>query len=619
MSQQKFNNSSSDSKLSHWFQWNWSEDMDPKIAFIRALITWLILLFVYACFQFLWQIVNQASNYSGPVFELYPSSASNPVISRVSNWSVTITRGLVAVLIGMFISKIGHKKAVIFAFSMILISFPFILTPLMKQSMISNGMSQLSASEFSYGLFIVFRIFLAIGGTAITILQAPIIAKFFASVPRRRNLAIKLGSIPAQLAGILASLIFIDGIAKALAGSALNIANDWKLISAIVLIMVLVLFVFYLFIGMHFKLSDNSGKQTNLQDADAEQNKISWLLKQPKVLLFTIGATFSLYAGIEPGSGVLSNFWQTTTNNVNLTWAADGTLLKGSEIPNPSVQTVMLIWQMLYSASLFLGILTIGKWTNTKYSAAKFSGFSICCGSIFWAISFGLGAVGLGSTAIVVFVIIFGVLGSTCIFGAQTLTGLVPYRWGFTPKQITNYTGLMWTLMYVGYSILDILTSYVGTWGISANIATISDYVSNNQDVFNSMFTITDAEKISTAYKTIQKILLGTNIETIKTYVGAANQSLYNWEVIQKVFVNSQTLSTSFNNLQHQYIPQICVITIAPIVSGIIFMFVKRTDKEVPFTFKHFKENHMDFHNLKKISNKLFKTSLVIKEHEELI
>lgn len=613
------NKFSSQSKFSQWFKWNWSEDMDSKIALTRALITWIILLLTYACFQFLWQVVNQANNYQGPVYDLYPSSASNPTISRVSNWSVTITRGCVAVLIGGLITKIGHKKAVIFSFLMIFLSIPFIFTPAMKEAMIKDKISESTASQTSYALFILFRIFLAVGGTAITILQAPIIAKFIVN-PKRRNTAIKLGSVPAQVVGIIASLIFINGVVKI---GAAGVASQWKMISGIIMGFVGVLFIIYLFMGMHFKLRNNSVNKTQLSEADEEKNTIIWLIKQPRVMIFLMAGMFSLYAGIEPGSGVLSNFWKTTSNNVALTWSANGIPSGGS-----TVSTVMLIWQMLYSASLFLGIATIGKWSNTKYSAARFSGVMVCLGTVFWAISFGLGAVGLSSTLIAVFVIIFGVLGSSCIFGTQTLTGVIPYRWGFNPRQQTNYAGLSWTSMYIGYSILDIITAYVGTAGVSSNQALISDFVQNNTWVYNTdgtgLFSQTAAslsqQDLSAYYSKISNIMIGTSESSIKEYLTKLNVSdnYYNWNFINSL-MSKQSLSESFSKISNQYVPQISIISIAPIISGIIFLFIKNSNNEIKFTFKHFKEHHMDFHNVKRISNKLFGTKFVIKEQEEII
>lgn len=605
-------------KIAQYLQWNWSSDIDPKIAFTRALITLLILWLVYACFQFSWQVVNQANNYVGPVYTLWPSSASNPTISRVSNWSVTITRGCVAVLIGLLINRLGHKKACIFGFSMVLLSFPFILTLQMKLAMTSNGMGEEIASQFSYALFVIFRIFLSIGGTAIMILQAPVIAKFFTNL-KARNAAVKTGNVPAQAAGILASLIFINGVVKAGASS---VAANWQLISWIILGIILFLFVVYLFIGMHFKVNNNkttTNKQT-LEEAKTSENSFKWLLKQSKVLIFLAAGTFTLYAGIEPGSGILSNFWKTTVNNSHLCWGLNGLPTGDSTVGN-----AMLIWQMLYSASLFLGILTVGKWSNTKYPIAHFSGFAIVLGTCFWAISFGLGAAGFNNSYVLPIVLITGVMGSSMIFGTQALTCVIPYRWGFNTNQITNYTALSWTTLYVGYSILDIITAYVGTAGVSANQATIADFISNNDSLYTQLFANKDLNPklMSSYYGSIKNILLGTSWTDFTTYLqGLKNpidSSVFNPEVIQNILNKNASVSESFNNLNNQYIGQIIVISIAPVISGIVYLFIKKSDNEMPFSFKHFKENHMDFHNIKRLSNKWFKTNFKIKEIEKIV
>lgn len=606
----EFSMSNKKSKIQQLFQWNWNENIDPKIAFTRALITLIILWMVYACFQFSWQVVNQASNYSGPVYTLWPSSASNPTISRVSNWSVTITRGLVAIAIGLVITKIGHKKACIFAFSMMLLSFPFILTPQIKMSLLKSNMNEETASQLSYSLFVIFRIFLSIGGTAIMIAQTPVIAKFFVN-PKSRNAAVKCGNIPAQAAGILASLIFINGVVKI---GASQVAANWQLISGIVLFIVLALFITYLFIGMHFNISDKKVVKTELNDADKEKNSMLWLIKQPKVIIFLAAGMFSLYAGIEPGSGVLSNFWKTTTNNIALSW--DTTT--GLPIQNPTVSNAMLIWQMLYSGSLFLGIFTIGRWSNTNYPIARFSGYMICLGTSFWAISFGLGAVGFNYSYILPLVLITGILGSTLIFGTQALTGVIPYRWGFSNKQITNYAALSWTTMYVGYSILDIITAYVGTAGVSANMATIADYISNNTDKYSGLFNSgIDQEQMSSLYSSIKNILLGTSWTNLEAYLNGKNIAIssFNQAALQSVLNVNSTVATSVNNLANQYIPQITIISFAPLISGVIFACIKKLEHEKSFSFKDFKENHMDFHNLKRLSNKYFKTSFKVKEH----
>lgn len=364
------------SARSSWLQWSWSPDIDPRVAFARAMITIFLLWFTYAAFQFSWQLVNQASNFQGPVYALYPQSSSDPMIARTANWTVTIVRGLVAVGLGLLVTKIGHKNGIIFAMAMIIASFPFILTPQMKDAMIANGTDVQTASEAAYSLFILFRIFMSVGGTAIMIMQAPLIAKFFLK-PKTRNAVIKCSNIPANASGILCSMIFINGVVQtALKPTGLEVGHNWQMISGILLGFIGLMLVSYLLVGMHFYTPKASGKAAQLGDADPYRNSFKWMLKQPHILMLLLAATIALYAGIEPGIGLLGSFWQSQPANAAHVWNANGTF----NAAESSVSTTMLVWQMLYCAALFLGLAMMGKWSNTKYSQAKFSGIIIVIG-----------------------------------------------------------------------------------------------------------------------------------------------------------------------------------------------------------------------------------------------
>lgn len=599
------------SKFRQFIQWNWSDDIDPKIAMTRAISTWIMLLMLYTCFQFLWQVVNQANNYQGPVYELYPSSASNPMISRISNWSITITRGIVAIGLGLLITKIGHKKAVIFAVGMILLSFPALLTPMMKESMINNsGMSINSASQTSYGLFIVFRIFLAIGGTTINILQAPLIAKFFIS-KKQKNTAVKINNVPAQVAGILASLIFIGAISQTLTHAATEslgqilMSQKWILISGVVLGIVFAILMVYLFVGMHFTLKTNQQDKKELRDADSKKNSLGFLLKQPKVIFFTLSMVFLMYAGVEPGSGVLSSFWKTTHNNISLTW----NLTIGMTTSSTIVSDTMLIWQILYTSSIFIALFTVMKWSNTKYALSRYCGVMTILGCSLWGVSLGIGAIGLGNPSVQVMCILTGAFGSVFIFGAQSMMYIVPYRWGLTNAQLTNFTGFLWTSMYVGYSLLDIITSFAGSGGVAANLGTVADYIANHTNEYVSLFNNTSSpEAMSKAYGTIKNILLGANVPTNLN-------ELINPSKLAEI-LKTQSLTESISNLNNQYIGQIILIPAFPCIAGVLLFFVKKEDSEYPFSFKDFKQNHMHFNNTKKLINKLFKTNLQLQNIE---
>lgn len=584
-----------------WFSWSWNENLSNKVVMTRALLMFACMLLAYAVFQFSWQVTNQAnSTGNGPVAALYPTSVSNPLIARISNWSITLTRGCTAVLLGLLINKIGHKNGVIFGLGMMIFSFPYLLTPFIREQMINSNIDVTTASQVSYGLFIVFRMFLAIGGTSILVYITPIIAKFF-YYPKYRNACTKITTAPAQLAGIIASLILIDKTTK------VKISGDWQLIGGILVGITLLILIVYLIIGMHFKISDSSNKNTQEFMDQKQQNKLSSLLKQPKVWILLIISAFSLYAGIEPASGVLSNFWNRAVNNMQYVWDESGLYINEN-----SISTWQFAWQILYSLGLYVGLVTVAKWLNTKYSVAKYSSLMIFLGLAFWGASFGLGAYSLSNPITIVFTLIFGLLGSTLIFGSQVISSVIVYRWGWSLQQITNYTSFSITFMYLAYSGLDIITSFVGTAGVTSNIATYNDLLAIDPNLINNLEIFKIISKDGTTIVTGIDALkvLGNNL------LGSTGNNDWNWSLsnVNYLDLKNYTLDISRNNLSKQYVPQIIVISILPIVSSILYLFIKRIDTETPFSFKHFYHNYMHFNKTKRMFNKVFKTKFEIKD-----
>lgn len=612
-------------RTAQWLQWTYGPEVSERVAFARAMISIILLWLVYAAFQYSWQLVNQANSFGGPVYTLWPASQSDPTINRVSNWSITILRGFVAVAISLLVTKIGHKNACIFAMAMILSSFPFILTPLMKDRMIANGTDENVASEASYSLFIIFRLFLSVGGTAIMILQAPLIAKFFLR-PKTRNAVAKCVNIPANATGVLCSMLFFNGVVASTAtmtGPQL-VASQWQLISGVFLIIVLVMFAAYMLVGMEFGVKGAGQKVEALSDADAHKNSFKWMFKQPHILMMLLAATFALYAGIEPGSGLLANFWKSQPGNYAHTWS----LATGMPTGDPSTANTMFAWQIIYCLALFTGLLAMGKWSNTRYSQAKFSGIVIIVGAAFWGVSYGLGALNLQDAGIMAGVLIMGLIGSSCIFGTQSLTWAIPYRWGMTPKQITNYTSLSWTAMYIGYSILDIITAYAGTAGINANPGIVADVISADPARYQTLFDAGNlatlsaqtgtpvAELMATYYSSVRNVLLGTDWNTASAALGDKAQyfSAAGMTGILSPTGGADSIQSSLDSLSRQYVPQICVLSVIPVIPGVIYVCMRRTPDEIPFSFAHFRENHMHFSATKRLMRKWFKREPAAKE-----
>ncbi|WP_156933120.1 hypothetical protein [[Mycoplasma] testudinis] len=561
-----------------WRLWHYNPNMDKRVMKIRAWIMFSMILLVYAMFQLAFNSVNQAnSTGNGPVATLYPLSATDPTISRISTWSITLARGVTAVSLGFLVQKIGHKNGIIFALGLMILSLPFVFTPEMRSSLLAHGSSPSEASQISYGLFLLFRIFLAIGGTATLIYSAPVIAKFFVE-PKQRNAAVKFSSAPAQLAGIIASLLFIDQVTR------FNIAGNWTVIGGVIIGIVILSLIVYLIFGMEFKLSTRTHNSKQIEDKVTE-DKLGYVLKQRRVWFLCLAGAFTLYAGIEPASGVLSNFWNRNPQNVGQVWD----LATGQILGTSNIATYQFAWQILFSVGLYTGLATVGKWTSTKYSVAPYAGVVTIVGLGLWGVSYGLGSLGLEIPVIAAFTLIFGLLGATFIFGAQVTSGVIIYKWGFNTTQVTYYTSFNWTFLYIAYSVLDIITSFVGSAGVTANPATYADLIVNDPSLFNSAL----GSNIET-FNSVRNNLIGW-VPT--TAINGATFTAQAWNVNPADFL----VSVSASKITSQYVPQLIVIAVVPLLSAVFFLLIlSRSKDEIAFSFKHFKENHMKFPRLKK-------------------
>lgn len=590
-----------------------------------------IILLGYFIFQFLWNSANQAnSTGNGPTSNLFPLSGSDPSISRITNWAVTLTRAVFAVLLGFLILKIGHKAAVLIFLGLIIISFPYLLTPNMHEALSqSNPNNEYANQQISYAIFLIFRIFLTIGGTGILISSASVISKFF-TVARQRNFAIKLSTVPAQVATIVASLLFIDAASK------IKIAGQWTIIGGVLIAIAFVLFLIYLLIGVNFNLQNKTKGKTSPVDFHQVNPDIGLksILSQKRTWFLLIGGIFMLYTGIEPASGILNNLWLRTPNNVDLSW----NVTTGVYSADATAATYQFAWQMLYSIGVFTGLATIAKWTKTKFSSARYVSLTSFVGIIFFALSYLMGALSLRDPGFIAGTLIFCLIGGTFVFGGQAVSGVIIYRWGWNPSQINLYTSFNWTTLYLGYTILDVITSYVGTAGIVANPATYNDLltisansinissagqylfpgIANGTITFVKPTDFTDSQWLQAQIVWLNShgnYLLGSDLSTTPGFDAANYKKLVESPDINEQLANLginakfDNPSNSVANLSNQYIAQISLISVLPVFQCLFYLIIKNASTEEKFSWKIFRDRHMQFNRTKILLNKFLKTN----------
>ncbi|WP_156933087.1 hypothetical protein [[Mycoplasma] testudinis] len=380
---------------------------------------------------------------SGFIYQFFPHGVSLTV-SRGTNWSITIGRTIGTFFFGWLITKINHKYTVLTAFGLIVLSFPYLLAPL---AIHTDGNGIITNSSGVYVMFILFRVMFAFGGSAIISYANSVIATNCSKD------ATKFSTVSVLLINTSAATASIFLLSPIIT---LAVGLNWQIFGGVVQVLFLIIFCLYWLLGkklnFHQKTinAEHEYAQKNLNHPS--KNIIRQLFKYKQTIPFLIAATFIGYVSVEPSTNILLNFITFSpfnkTSDPNLSWTFGA-------------------FNIVFLGGIFLGIVTISKWAKTKYALHKFTGIMITVGSLFIASGIAIGYHGLDDLHIS-FMIILTFIGSAFIFGVRGNFYTMPYRWGFSKKEISVISFIMFGFTYGGYTILDIITSGIIDAGIGA-------------------------------------------------------------------------------------------------------------------------------------------------------
>lgn len=294
--------------------------LDPEAAaaakvFARDLACLALLWAAYAAFLVMWQFVTQTSNFRGAIFSLWPAGAANQAVSRGATWSLTLVRGLTAVGFLIFAKRFGHRAGCLLSLGLLVASFPFALTPQMRDAMIADGADANAAGRGAYALFVLFRGLMAAGGTGILLAQAPLIAKLAATAVRPNRFARLTDAPPAAVAGAVCSLLLVQGVAQTdTSPTADGVASDWQTMAAAMLGLSAAVLVAYAAVSVRAKAPEGPFR-AEFSDCSSRRFLYGQLLSRPTTWALLLGGVFALYGGIEPAGGYLGRIWRSLPDN----------------------------------------------------------------------------------------------------------------------------------------------------------------------------------------------------------------------------------------------------------------------------------------------------------------
>lgn len=389
--------------------------------------------------------VGEGHYSSGLIYQFFSGGVSL-VVSRATNWSLTIGRAIGAVFFGWLITKINHKWSVLIALGLMVCAFPYLLSPL-ALTYGADGVTPTNG-EGVYSMFIIFRILMALGGTTLISYTNGVIGVYCRD---KSKIFGNLNVFPANVASIIASIFLTSSTIS------VTLALNWQVFGGFLECLMLVLFVGYLLFGKKIdltskKLAIQIDQITHKEFRPKSTNAMLEVMRKKETWFFLISSMFLSYITVEPGTQILSSFWTYSPHN---------------SLTNPNLQWIFGGFNIVFLAGVFLGMFTVGRWLRTKYSYNKYTAVMFFFGVLFIAAGIAIGYDGLDDIH-VAFVLIMTFLGSTFLFGVNGIFYSMPYRWGFTPGQITALISLLFGVSYCGYTILDIITSYIMDAGLSA-------------------------------------------------------------------------------------------------------------------------------------------------------
>ncbi|WP_027119916.1 hypothetical protein [[Mycoplasma] testudinis] len=385
----------------------------------------------------------QSGFNSGLIYQIFPNGVSL-TLSRATNWSITMGRGVGAIFFGWLISKINHKYVVMVAFGFMVASFPYLFTPFAihydRNGNVLNG-------NAVYGMFILFRILLAFGGSTMISCANGVIGTYY-----RKKISVfaSLNVFSVNTASAVVSIFLLSPIIT------LAIGLNWQIFNGVIQIAILLLLLIYAYYGKKIDLTTKIIKAeldwSHKNFRQESQNAFVVILHHKETYFFLLAALFLSYITVEPSSNILVNFWTYSPNNIN---------------DRANLSWVFGAFNIAFLGGVFTGFFTVAKWQKTHYSLTRFTSLMFFCGTLFVAFGVAIGYHGLDAVHII-FLLIFTFLGSTMLFGVRGNFYSIPYRWGFTRRQSTALISLMFGFSYGGYTILDVITSSVMDAGIKA-------------------------------------------------------------------------------------------------------------------------------------------------------
>lgn len=485
-----------------------------EIGYKKLVLMWGLILLGYFLFIVQWYSIG---NFSGGYSKII-GSISNPALNAMPNWTITLMRGIGSVLAGWLMVKIGHKYSVITVLGLMVASFPFIIFATVGP--IGDPVSDGSGGSYypvNFGMFLFWRLPLAVGGTTLITYTNSVIAKMPVA---ERPKYLRINQFGFNGGALFANIFFCFGISKVI-----NNGDAWiYILSAFVVLIAIILILFFVFAREVVPAQKRSLNMSSNSITDANEVTFGKVIKESYTWKMSTIFIVWLVAVVFINSGSMRNVIEQSPanfkalvewnyiNKESLNVAGEYkwmTTMAGSTLSTPTSVVVgsgyEWVWPTficMFVGGFFVGVFVIAPFNKTIYKRKFFINLMFILGYVFALASLLTGYFGgYGNKAALAFFFILIFISGFFLWSVQpvllTLYQQCPQA---SPKYAGIIAGLIWGIGYVGYTVVELLLSvglsYWEPFAFSKNVGAVLTEASSIGDsgitvdqLWNSQYT----------------------------------------------------------------------------------------------------------------------------------
>lgn len=441
----------------------------------RLVLMWFLILLGYFLFVVQWySIGNFAGGYNKNI-----GAIANPALNAMPNWTITLMRGVGSILAGWLMVKIGHKWAVTTVLSLMVASFPFIIFASVKGigEPVSDGVGGYYYAA-NFGMFLFFRLFLAVGGTTLITYTNPVIAKMSAA---DRPKFLTINQFGFNGGAFFANIFFCFGISKVI-----NSGDAWIYILSAFVVLVAALLVAFVLLSKEVVPAQK--KQSNVNTiTDANEITFGRVIKQSYTwkmicifipwlvaVVFINSSTMRNVIEQSPANFQALAQWNYETGKWVTSMSASTLSTSTSVAVGSGYEWVWPTFICLFVGGFFVGLFVISPFNKTIYKRKPFIHSMFAIGYVFAFASLMCGYFGgYANKAALAFYFIFIFLAGMFLWAVQpVLLSLYQQCPQASPKYAGIIAGLIWGVGYVGYTLVELILSVALSYAQKSTFAT---------------------------------------------------------------------------------------------------------------------------------------------------